>query len=170
MQNRTELDIREQKYSDKIVTIPSGDSILETLDLDTTKIKSIKPFSKRTQYRAIINWLTKYQPHVDSSNLEKVKGLLEAFYHLCEVEEWERVSKLFIFPLNSSSESQLYWLLFIWGYYQEQLKLCGQLVPHQLQLAREHCENGLKIATELGIPLAQECETLLQQIENKEVN
>ena len=40
--------------------IPSSDSVLAELGIDRTDLKSIKPRWKRTQYRAIVNWLTKY--------------------------------------------------------------------------------------------------------------
>ena len=73
-------------------------SILAELGINSATVKAMRRGVKRACYRAIINWLTKYKPNTDASNLKKVKGLLEAFYHLCEVEEWERVSKLFIFP------------------------------------------------------------------------
>lgn len=42
--------------------VPSGETILKKLDIDPTVLKFIKPRSKRAQYRAIIDWLTKYQP------------------------------------------------------------------------------------------------------------
>jgi tetratricopeptide (TPR) repeat protein len=38
----------------------------------------------------------------------------------------------------------------------------------QIKLARQHCEQALQIATELGIPLAQECQELLSKIEEEE--
>lgn len=89
----------------------SGESMLAELGISSATVKAMKRGKKRSSYRAIINWLTKYEPNPNTSNLEKVKGLLEAFYHLCQVEDWERVSKLFMKPLKSSLESQLHWLL-----------------------------------------------------------
>jgi tetratricopeptide (TPR) repeat protein len=38
----------------------------------------------------------------------------------------------------------------------------------EADVAREYCEQALALATELGIPLKAECETLLQQIETSE--
>ena len=40
----------------------------------------------------------------------------------------------------------------------------------QPKLARQHCEQALQIATELGIPLAQECQELLSKIEEETMN
>ena len=39
---------------------------------------------------------------------------------------------------------------------------------NQPKLARQHCEQALQIATELGLPLAQECQELLSKIEEAE--
>ena len=39
------------------------------------------------EYRAARNWLRRYRPRGDATNLEKVKGQLEAFAHLCNVED-----------------------------------------------------------------------------------
>jgi tetratricopeptide (TPR) repeat protein len=39
---------------------------------------------------------------------------------------------------------------------------------NQPKLARQHCEQALQIATELGLPLAQECQKLLLKIEEAE--
>jgi tetratricopeptide (TPR) repeat protein len=40
----------------------------------------------------------------------------------------------------------------------------------QLTSARQHCEQALQIATELGIPLAQKCQELLSKIEEAQNN
>ena len=40
----------------------------------------------------------------------------------------------------------------------------------QIQLARQHCEQALQLATQLGIPLAQKCQELLLEIEEAETN
>ncbi|KST66735.1 hypothetical protein [Mastigocoleus testarum] len=62
----------------------SETKLLAELGIDPTELKSIKPRWKRTQYRAIVNWLTKYEGLrlENASNLEKAKGRLEAFHHL----------------------------------------------------------------------------------------
>ncbi|NER07969.1 MAG: hypothetical protein F6K17_38175, partial [Okeania sp. SIO3C4] len=46
------------------------------------------------QWVAIRNWLTKYKPKQNANNLELVKGYLQAFQHLCELEEWELAYKI----------------------------------------------------------------------------
>ena len=140
MNKKNELNKKEENL------IFSGDIILTELNINSSTVKSIKPRLKRTHYRAIINWLTKYYPPPSATNLEKVKGFLETFYHLCGAEDWERVSQLFIKPLNSSSQSQLYWLLHLWGYYHEQLKLCEQLKDKTSLEINSACYGGIGMA------------------------
>ncbi len=76
--------------------------------------------------KAADQWLA-YQPAPDAPNLEKVRGYLEAFYHLCEVEDWEAAKEIFLTPLNTPTKSELYWQLGVWGFYWEQIRLCNYL-------------------------------------------
>jgi tetratricopeptide (TPR) repeat protein len=112
----------------------SGEVILNTFDIDRTDIKSISPRWKRTQYRALINWLTDYHNSPNSTNyLEIVRGILEAFHHLCEVEAWEEAIKIITLRLKLTVNEELHNHLYIWGYYKESInlysKLLGKLNP-----------------------------------------
>ena len=107
---------------------PNEESILIKIGIEPAQIKIIKPRLKRTQYRAVINWLTKYKVESYASNLEKVRGYLEAFYHLCAMENWEAASKIILTNINSSTQIELYRQLGIWGYYLEQNRLCGMIL------------------------------------------
>ena len=102
---------------------PPGEDVLAQLGIDPTTIKSIKPHWKRTHYRAISNWLTQYQPPSNASNLDKIKGYIEAFYHLCELEDWEKCWTIIYSRLNLINQEELHNQLGIWGYAQEQIKL-----------------------------------------------
>lgn len=62
--------------------MPSGEFVLAEVGIESGDIKLIKSRRKRSQYRAVVNWLIEYKPHANASNLEKVKGYLEAFHHL----------------------------------------------------------------------------------------
>ena len=64
---------------------PSGESVLAELGIDSVTVKAMKRGIKRSSHRAIINWLTKYNPKPYGSNLEKIKGLLETFLFFFEV-------------------------------------------------------------------------------------
>jgi hypothetical protein len=101
------------------VTVPSGNIVLAELGIDTNKIRFIESRYKQTQYRAAINWLTKYNPRNNTSNIEKVKGFIESFYHLCEIQEWKIVNKIFLFSIDKTTANQLVHQLDIWGYYPE---------------------------------------------------
>ncbi|MEM1168658.1 MAG: tetratricopeptide repeat protein [Cyanobacteria bacterium P01_H01_bin.35] len=103
--------------------MPSGELVLAKLGIELGDIKSIKPRRKRSQYRAVVNWLMEYKPHANASNLEKVKGYLEAFHHLSQVEDWDRASQLIFVRLNTPTKEQLHKQFYTWGYYQTQIEI-----------------------------------------------
>lgn len=110
---------------------PTGESVLADIDIDSAAIKFIKPSWKRTHYRAVVNWLTKYKPKPDASNLEKVRGLVEAFHHLCEVEDWEKAEKILFTRLDTPTNEELHNQLNTWGYYREQIELYSLRGRHE---------------------------------------
>lgn len=83
---------------------------------------------KAAEVKAAELWLNDYQPEENAENLEKVRGYLEAFYHYCDPEEWEKASELFMKSLGDSDNSRLSWQLDIWGYYEEEIKICQSLL------------------------------------------
>ncbi|NES73208.1 MAG: tetratricopeptide repeat protein, partial [Okeania sp. SIO2D1] len=110
------------------VALPSAESVLELLKLDPDGLMSIKPLSKRLQYQAVVMWLTDYKcPQEVSNNLEMVKGYLESFYHLGEVEDWERASQILFIQVPPIRES-LHTQLSRWGYSQESIQLHSTLL------------------------------------------
>ena len=108
---------------------PSGKLVLEQLGINPNNLCADFPTrEKRLQYRAVIQWLTDYKPKSDSTNLEKVRGYLEAFHHLCAVEDWERASKILFIRLNTPTNEELHAQLDTWGYYSEQIDLYSRIV------------------------------------------
>ncbi|MFB2877754.1 tetratricopeptide repeat protein [Floridanema aerugineum] len=107
---------------------PDGELVLAKLGTDVNDIKRIIPRYQRMHYRAVVNWLTNYHPKPDASNLEKIRGYLEAFYHLCNLENWEAASKILLTRLNTPTKEELYKQLGIWGYYREQVQVCSGLI------------------------------------------
>jgi hypothetical protein len=108
---------------------PSGDFVLEQLDINPAHLSADFPTrEQRLQYRAVVQWLTDYKPKSDSTNLQKVRGYLEAFYHLCEVEDWEKASKILFIRLNTPTHEELHAQLNTWGYYNEQIELYNRIV------------------------------------------
>lgn len=89
--------------------LPSSESVLAQLqiNLDNLKHTQLSP-SQRGHYRAVVNWLTKYKTALDVSNLERVRGYLEAFYHLCEVNAWELAKMLLFTRLNTPTNDELH--------------------------------------------------------------
>ncbi|BAT56801.1 tetratricopeptide TPR_2 (plasmid) [Nostoc sp. NIES-3756] len=132
--------------------LPSSQSILNDLgiNLDTLKHSQLSRWQK-VQYRAVINWLTKYKPLPNASNLDKVRGCLEAFHHLCELESWEKASKIFALKLNNRQNVELHLQLGTWGYYEEQIELYKTLLGKMESSVDIVCFNGLgKASTLLG--------------------
>lgn len=142
MIKQIEFNFQQQKLEqDKI--LPPANLVLAKLEIDSADIKSISPRKKRRQYRAVINWLTKYKSKVNTSNLENIRGYLEAFYHLCEAEVWQKVSQLLSISLNLSTDREWHNDLGTWGYYQEQIELYNQLLGKVDSTIDAFCCNNL---------------------------
>jgi len=92
------------------------------------KLNIVKASWKRAHYRAIINWLKKYTPSEKASNLEKVKGYIEAFYHCCEAEEYGVAINILSACPSPSTRTELHTQLGLWAYYQQQLWIYYQLL------------------------------------------
>ena len=108
---------------------PSGELILEQLGINPHNLRAdFSTREQRLQYRAVVQWLTDYKPKRDASNLEKVKRYLEAFHHLCEVEDWERASKIIEMHLDTPHNTELHNPLITWGYYREVIDLYSRLL------------------------------------------
>ncbi|MEG4272652.1 MULTISPECIES: hypothetical protein [unclassified Microcoleus] len=108
--------------------LPSGELVLSQIGLaaNSLKLRKISP-QLRAQYRAIINWLTKYKPPQDASNLDKVRGYLETCHHLFAVAAWKEAIAVFSTRLNPPLERELHLQLTLWGYYREKIELCSNL-------------------------------------------
>ncbi|WP_353933029.1 tetratricopeptide repeat protein [Okeanomitos corallinicola TIOX110] len=105
-----------------------SDLVLAAFGIDKSSIKDIIPRLKRTHYRAITNWLTKYELNKDTSNLEKVKGLFETFYHFCEVEAWLEAKQIMLVRIDTPTNEELHEQLQTWGLYQETINFYNKLL------------------------------------------
>lgn len=118
----------------KVSLTDSGRRLLRELNIDLD-VQNITELShrKRVHYRAVKNWLRKYKPSTNASNLEQVRGYLEAFHHLCEVTEWQKAEIVLSAPINITIGTgyTLYRQLEIWGYYNEQLEIYRRLSSHK---------------------------------------
>jgi tetratricopeptide (TPR) repeat protein len=134
MSNLTQSNIKDEQASKEVDFIPDSESVLVALGIDSVALKSTKmPRWKRTHYRAAINWLTKYKPQSEAPNLEKVRGYLEAFHHLCELEAWEAADKILFIRVTTPTTEELHKQLDTWGYYRERaelyIKILNKLSP-----------------------------------------
>lgn len=128
MTNLTDLRFEYQQNQEIINSTSSAEPVLAKIGIDASAIKSLKPYWKRTHYRAIINWLTKYETKPDAPNLEKIRGYLEAFHHLCEVEDWEKAWTILTLHLTSQNLGKLHEQLAIWSYYQYEVDLYSKIL------------------------------------------
>jgi tetratricopeptide (TPR) repeat protein len=106
----------------------SNDFLVEILGLTKEEIKLIQPCWKRVHYRAVINWLTQYEPAIDSSNIEQLRSYIESFYHLCEAESWKASQKILFSPLEDFNGNHLSLQLDQWSYYREEIELAQKLI------------------------------------------
>jgi tetratricopeptide (TPR) repeat protein len=103
----------------------AGQSLFNNWNIDLDEVS----FEQLDHYIAVKNYLMdEDKPSPNAENIEKVKGLLEAFYHLCDVEDWERAEKLLFVPLNTPTREELHNQLGIWGYYRQQIELYTKLL------------------------------------------
>jgi tetratricopeptide (TPR) repeat protein len=109
------------------LTIP-GELLLTKLGINPSNLVADFPANKLDQYIAVVNWLKKYKSKSDTTNLEKVKGYLEAFYYLGNVKDWERATTLILVPIDITPNKELHELLNFWGEYREQIKLYEQII------------------------------------------
>lgn len=70
-------------------------------------------------------WLNHYEPEADCSDLERVEGYLEAFYHLCELSLWQQAYQVSCIPIDGKF---LHEMLGDWGYYIQQIEIYQKLL------------------------------------------
>lgn len=83
---------------------------------------------QRDHYIAAQMWCIAYQPEPEASNLEQVRGYLEAFHHYCEVKDRESAAEIIFTCLHTPTNEELHNQLETWGYYRERVELYTQLL------------------------------------------
>ncbi|MGC1527091.1 MAG: tetratricopeptide repeat protein [Phormidesmis sp.] len=96
--------------------LPEALAVLTQLGILPKYIRQMPPGHRRTQCRALINWLTRYRPPQNSNNLTQVKGYIQAAQHLCDIQEWERAFTLLCTRPNTPTQEMLHYQLKLWGY------------------------------------------------------
>ncbi len=111
-----------------------SDKIADLLETPQTgshlSTQSIRKLTVREQahLKAAFYWLNVYKPEPNASNLEQVRGYLEAFHHLCEISAWESAKQLLFTSTKTGNAKELYEQLRSWGYYSELIELYSRLV------------------------------------------
>jgi tetratricopeptide (TPR) repeat protein len=95
-----------------------------------------------TERQAADLWLTGYELVPAASNLETVRGYLEAFEHYCEIEDWDASSTIYSSELVSTNQP-LHAQLLIWGYYKELMAISQRLVDKTTVQIKRICLNQI---------------------------
>ncbi|MEE3717021.1 tetratricopeptide repeat protein [Tumidithrix elongata RA019] len=110
------------------IMLPQSKVATQTQGIPTRKLKT----KERAKLLAAFYWLNEYQPDRDASNLEQVKGYLEAFHHLCHASIFVEAQKILFIPIQIAQiEQALHKQLGNWGYYREQIELYSRLKGKQ---------------------------------------
>lgn len=125
---------------------------------------------EKAHLRAAFYWLKHYQPDSQASQIEQVRGFLEAAYHLGQLKAWDLIYQI-LFVRFDNNCVPLHQQLGIWGFYREQIDLCepllGKVNPEldclclnnlgfaythlcQYQTAVGHYQHLLELARQIG--------------------
>ncbi|MBD2580517.1 tetratricopeptide repeat protein [Oscillatoria sp. FACHB-1406] len=126
---------------------------------------------EQAHLRAAFYWLKQHQPTPQASELERVRGYLEAAYHFSQLEAWESLCQILFVCVDRESYSPLHEQLGVWECYSQQIDLCEPLLERvnpeidclclnnlgfaythlcQYQKATHYYQRLLKLATEIG--------------------
>ncbi|MEB3312404.1 MAG: tetratricopeptide repeat protein [Snowella sp.] len=83
---------------------------------------------KAAEVKAAELWLSEHQYEENAENLEKIRGYLEAFYHYCYAENWEKAKQIIQIRLEVTNNKELHDQLFIWAYYDQIINIFNLLL------------------------------------------
>lgn len=142
--NFVEVEVNNKRSIEGVDFTTPDRLVVANLNIDSSLVELTEiSLWELSNYSAVEWWLTDYKFKVDDTNLEKVRGYLEAFHHLSEVEDWERAATIFLTELNTATNAELHGLLGIWGYYHEQFDLYNRLLSKLNLIWDALCLNGL---------------------------
>lgn len=81
---------------------------------------------EKAHLRLAFYYLKVYQPDENASNLEKVRGYIEAFYHFCQISAWSVAWQVLQLPVNTGKKFCEQFKQ--WGYYREQVEIYPALL------------------------------------------
>ena len=142
--NFAEVDVKTQNCLEEVDFAAPGKLAVANLNIDSALAESTEiSLWELSNYSAVEWWLMEYESKPNASNLEKVRGYLEAFHHLCEVEDWERASKIIEINLHTPNNTELHNPLITWGYYREVIDLYSRLLGNLDPASDAVCFFGL---------------------------
>ncbi|MEM9007435.1 MAG: tetratricopeptide repeat protein [Cyanobacteria bacterium P01_F01_bin.86] len=113
--------------SDTQLLLVRQHNLIRSIAYDMLKVEPI--IWRASERRAADLWLNHYDPNLDASNIEKVRGHLEAINHYSEIGDWDQTGKIYLTKVSYfSSRKRLDWHLETWGYYQEKIQFCTKLL------------------------------------------
>jgi len=91
----------------------------------------VSPFRKpslqeKAHLRLAFYYLKIYKPDENASNLEKVRGYIEAFYHFCQISAWSVAWQVLQLPVTTGKKFCDQFKQ--WGYYREQVEIYPALL------------------------------------------
>ena len=119
-----------------------------------SRLPGLQPF-QLSEYKAARNWLRRYRYGQNADNLERVSGYLEAFFHLCNVADWECAHQVVMVSVAETGAEELHRQLFAWGYYKEQQSLYEILLGKVAPDVNLICLSGLGSLHDIAEEYAQ---------------
>ncbi|MCC3600078.1 MULTISPECIES: tetratricopeptide repeat protein [unclassified Microcoleus] len=125
--NFAQPDTKTQQGIEGVDYTAFGKLVLANFDIDSALAESTEiSLWELSNYSAVEWWLIKYKARQNDTNLEQVRGYIEGFHHLCELEEWEKASQIFLSKIDNNEE--LHSQLNAWGYYHESINICQRIL------------------------------------------
>ena len=106
--------------------VPS-DEIVNQAGVSHQSIRNLT-IQEQAHLKAAFYWMNVYEPEPDASNLEQVRGYLEAFHHLCEISAWQSASQILFTSTKTGKAKKLHEQLRSWGYDSEQIELYSRIL------------------------------------------
>ena len=130
-----------EKSAHEVVPSNASAAVLDKINQLIREKPRSHSLRQLAEYKAARNWLRRYRPSSEVSQLERVRGYLEAFFHLSNVRDWESAQQLVMMP--AASDEALHRRLFVWGGYSQQKEIYEKLLYQISPTVDLVCLSGL---------------------------
>lgn len=114
-------------------------NLVESLSFDLETI----PLEKLADYTAISYFLTVEATDITGAIATETRPFLEAFYHLVQLEDWQRAIQLLLWIPEADSGGEFHHALGLWGQYSSQIEVYESLLYKVNRQCDLTCLNGL---------------------------